>query len=183
MAYIPLSNGGALPVFATDVLDGPLNNSANPSQYPQTFVAAPTGDAPVPTTNFAGPKYDFFRIAFTGNNIAQSAGVAQALQLLLQTIQNGGVGAGSPGIWCGGSTVAMYSATQAGTTPADDSVVSIAVYPTGAFNTQTPANDNSSTNLEAIINALGTPTFQDGTTFDFTTAGGMAVTQPGFVLA
>lgn len=181
MAFIPLSNGGALPVFATDVLNGPLNNSLTPDQYPQTYVAAPAGDAPVPTTNFAGPKYDFFKISFAGNNIAQSAGVAQAVQLLLQTIQNGGTNLA--GAWCGGSTVAMYSVTEAGTTPTSNSDVSVAVYPTAAFNTQTPANDNSSTNLEAIINALGTVTFQDGTTFDFTTVGGMTVSQPGFVLA
>lgn len=170
MAYIPLSNGGALPVFATDVLNGPLNNSPTPDQYPLTYVAAPTGDAPVPTTNFAGPKYDFFKFAF-GADISASAGVGQALQLLLQTIQNGGEGVGT--VWCGGSTVAMYTATAA-------DGVSVAVYPTGAFNTQTPKDDNSSANLDAIIAALGTQTFQDGTTFDFST---VVTSQPGFVLA
>jgi len=184
MAFIPLSNGGALPVFATDVLNGPLDQATPTvgtgpagSQYPQKFNGG-ASQAPLPTVNLAGPKYDFFKIAFT-NDISLSAGVGEGLQLLIQTLQNGGDLGGGAAL-CGG-TVAMYSAWSS--TPlatGGASVVSVAIYPTGVFNTAVNGTDNSGTNLVALIAALGTPTFQDGTTFDFTTA---AVTEPGFVLA
>lgn len=185
MAYIPLSNGGAVPVFATDVLDGPLNQVIGPNglpgtQYPQTYPG-PAGvvgaDYPVPTTNFAGPKYDFFKIDFAAEDITESAGVGEALQLLLQTIQNGGsTGGATPAYVCGG-TVAMYSATQV--TAGSASFVSVALYPTGAYNLAVDGSDDSSTTMTAVISGLGTQTFQDGTTFDFS---GVAVTQPGFQL-
>lgn len=189
MAYIPLSNGGALPVFATDVLNGPLNNTATPNTYPQTVSGAVGPDLPVPTTNFAGPKYDFFKISFNkapaagaaaaGGDISLSAGVAQAAQLLLQTIQNGG---DQGGYVSGGGTIAMYSIAETSANNSAD--VSVALFPTGAYNTATNGGDDSSSALEAIINGLGIVTFQDGTVFDFTTAtGGLAVAQPGFVLA
>lgn len=182
MAYIPLSNGGAVPVFATDVLNGPLNqvigtNGFPGTDYPQTYAGPGTGDLPVPTTNFAGPKYDFFKIDFSAADITESAGVGEALQLLLQTIQNGGsTGGGSPAFVCGG-TIGMYSATQV--TAGSASFVSVALYPTGAYNLAVDGSDNSSTTMEAVITGLGTQTFQDGTTFNFS---GVAVTQPGFQL-
>lgn len=191
MAFIPLSNGGALPVFATDVLNGPLNNSPTPNTYPQTVSGAVGPDLPVPTTNFAGPKYDFFKISFNkapgapgsttaaGGDISLSAGVAQAAQLLLQTIQNGG----SAGVYVGsGGTISMYSIAE--TLASNSADVSVALFPTGAYNNSTTGGDDSSAALEAVINGLGIVTFQDGTVFDFTTAtGGLAVSQPGFVLA
>ena len=73
MAYITPVSGGSQPVFATDVLNGPVAQSAN--------IAA---QGPV---QVAGPKLDFY--SFTANASLASAGgvngfVANVLQALQQ---------------------------------------------------------------------------------------------------
>jgi hypothetical protein len=45
MAYITIVSGDAQPVFATDVLNGPVSPSATTAGQP---------------VNFAGPKLDFY---------------------------------------------------------------------------------------------------------------------------
>jgi hypothetical protein len=73
MAYITPVSGGSQPVFATDVLNGPVAQSAN--------IAA---QGPV---QVAGPKLDFY--SFTANASLASAGavngyVANVIQALQQ---------------------------------------------------------------------------------------------------
>lgn len=107
MAYITVVSGGAQPVFATDVRNGPVAQTAN--------VAA---GGPV---NFAGPKLDFFTVvanaALTGQGgIASGSNfVANVLQAIQQT-----------------STVAMY---QVG--GAQNANIAIALYPVAAYDTAT----------------------------------------------
>ena len=76
MAYITVVSGGAQPVFATDVLNGPVAQSAN------------LANASV--TNFQGPKLDFFSIVANSSLGVAGAGnaagfVANTLQALQQT--------------------------------------------------------------------------------------------------
>ena len=109
MAYITVVSGGSQPVFATDVLNG------NPAQ------SANLANATV--TNFQGPKLDFFALtanaALTGNiggpATAANGYIANTLQAIQQT-----------------TTVAMYQVN-----PAANTVLNLAVYPTGAANTAT----------------------------------------------
>ena len=87
MAYITVVSGGAQPVFATDVLNGPVAQTAN--------LAA---GGPV---NFQGPKLDFFSLTANSSLGASGAGnaagyVSNVLQAIQQT-----------------STVAMYQVTPA----------------------------------------------------------------------
>ena len=63
MAYITLVNGGAQPVFATDVLNGSVSQSAN------------LANASV--TNFQGPKLDFFN--FVVANVQANGTVTQTV--------------------------------------------------------------------------------------------------------
>ena len=103
MAYITKVSGGSQPVFATDVLNGTVDQTAN--------IAA---QGPV---NFAGPKLDFFSVTANASLATQggvNGWVANALQAIQQT-----------------STVAI---AQVGPNPA---VLTVAVYPTGAFTTAT----------------------------------------------
>lgn len=163
MAQIPVVNGGGLPVFATDLLNGYVNGT---TQYPQTTFPIASTDQPIPTTNFAGPKYDFYTIVFT-NDISASSGAGGAVYLLMQTLQQY-------------STVAMYSIDQAGLK------VSVALFPVGAWNSPTANNsglNDASVQIAAAITALGAGpgNLPNGGTFDFTA--GLAVTQTGFVLA
>ena len=71
MAYITVVSGGSQPVFATDVLNGSVAQSAN------------LANASV--TNFQGPKLDFYSVnanaALTGN----IGGPATAVNGLFQT--------------------------------------------------------------------------------------------------
>jgi hypothetical protein len=87
MAFITVVSGGAQPVFATDVLNGPVAQTAN--------LAA---GGPV---NFQGPKLDFFSLTANSSLGASGAGnaagyVSNVLQAIQQT-----------------STVAMYQVTPA----------------------------------------------------------------------
>jgi hypothetical protein len=105
MAYITVVSGGSQPVFATDVLDGNLAQSAN--------LANAT------VTNFQGPKLDFYGLtanaALTGNiggpATAANGFIANTLQAIQQT-----------------STVAMYQIN-----PVANTVLNIATFPTAGF--------------------------------------------------
>ena len=105
MAYITVVSGGSQPVFATDVLNGSLAQSAN------------LANASV--TNFQGPKLDFYSInanaALTGDiggpPTAANGFIANTLQAIQQTC-----------------TVAMYQVN-----PGANTVLNIATFPTAAF--------------------------------------------------
>ena len=79
MAYITISSGDAQPVFATDVLNGPVSPSASTAGQP---------------VNFAGPKLDFFR-AVANTTVVSQQGVNEYVSNVIQAIQQT-------------STVAMY---------------------------------------------------------------------------
>jgi len=158
MAQIPVVSGGAQPVFATDTLGGP-QLSSNPTYTP----------AGVPT-NLAGPKLDFFGLGLpvqtpdTTVGGANQAYVNGAIELILQTLQ----------IYC---TVAIYQVDAT-----DNAVnMSVAIYPTGAFNTATDGSNNSATNVAALISAIPTlPANPPYAGFTFT---GTTCTDVGFRLA
>jgi hypothetical protein len=71
MAYITIVSGDAQPVFATDVLDGPVSPSAS------------TAGTPV---NFAGPKLDFFG-AVANTTVVGQQGVNEYVSNVIQAIQ------------------------------------------------------------------------------------------------
>jgi hypothetical protein len=104
MAYITVVSGSAQPVFATDVLNGPIAASAN--------LAA---QGPV---NFAGPKLDFYGLtanaALTGNIGGPATAVNGFISNTLQAIQQV-------------STVAMYQISPAA------NVLNVATFPVGGF--------------------------------------------------
>jgi len=79
MAYITKVSGDAQPVFATDVLNGPVSPSASTAGQP---------------VNFAGPKLDFFR-AVANTTVVSQQGVNEYVSNVIQAIQQT-------------STVAMY---------------------------------------------------------------------------
>jgi hypothetical protein len=79
MAFITIVSGDAQPVFATDVLNGPVSPSASTAGQP---------------VNFAGPKLDFFR-AVANTTVVGQQGVNEYVSNVLQAIQQT-------------STVAMY---------------------------------------------------------------------------
>jgi hypothetical protein len=105
MAYITVVSGSAQPVFATDVLNGTVAQSAN------------LANASV--TNFQGPKLDFYGLtanaALTGNiggpATAANGFISNTLQAIQQTC-----------------TVAMYQVN-----PGANTVLNIATFPTAAF--------------------------------------------------
>lgn len=72
MAYITKVSGGSQPVFATDVLNGSIAQTAN--------IAA---QGPV---NFAGPKLDFFSVTANAS-LATQGGVNGYVANVLQAIQ------------------------------------------------------------------------------------------------
>ena len=72
MAYITNVSGGSQPVFATDVLNGPIAQSAN--------IAA---QGPF---NPAGPKLDFFSVTANAS-LASQGGVNQYVANVLQAVQ------------------------------------------------------------------------------------------------
>jgi hypothetical protein len=72
MAYITIVNGGSQPVFATDVLNGPIAQTAN--------IAA---QGPF---NPAGPKLDFFSVTANAS-LASAGGVNQYVANVLTAVQ------------------------------------------------------------------------------------------------
>ena len=72
MAYITPVSGGSQPVFATDVLNGPIAQTAN--------IAA---QGP---TNFAGPKLDFFSVTANAS-VANEGGVNEYVANVIQAVQ------------------------------------------------------------------------------------------------
>jgi len=72
MAYITKVSGGSQPVFATDVLNGPVAQTAN--------IAA---QGPV---NFAGPKLDYFAVVANAS-VASQGGVNQYVANVIQAVQ------------------------------------------------------------------------------------------------
>jgi hypothetical protein len=103
MAYITLVSGGAQPVFATDVLNGSVSQSAN------------LANASV--TNFQGPKLDFYQIV--ANSALTVAGAGNAWGFVSNTLT-------SIQQTC---TVAMYQVSPT----ASANALNLAIYPTGAF--------------------------------------------------
>jgi hypothetical protein len=105
MAYITVVSGSAQPVFATDVLNGSIAQSAN--------LANAT------VTNFQGPKLDFYGLtanaALTGNIGGPATAVNGFISNTLQAIQQT-------------STVAMYQIN-----PIANTVLNIATFPTGGY--------------------------------------------------
>jgi hypothetical protein len=75
MAFITPVSGGSQPVFATDVLNGPIAQDAN--------IAA---QGP---TNFQGPKLDFFT-AIANASLAAQGGVNQYVANVIQAVQQVG---------------------------------------------------------------------------------------------
>ena len=71
MAYITIVSGDAQPVFATDVLNGPVSPSASTAGQP---------------VNFAGPKLDFFR-AVANTTVVGQQGVNEYVSNVIQAIQ------------------------------------------------------------------------------------------------
>ena len=110
MAVFPKTNGSTQPVFALDVRNGTIAQTAN--------IAA---QGPVQPQ---GPKLDFFSLTANAS-LATQGGVNGYVGNVIQAIQNGGPTDGA------GGTVAMY---QVGPNPA---VLNIAIYPTGAYTTAT----------------------------------------------
>jgi hypothetical protein len=103
MAYITKVSGGSQPVFALDVLNGPIAQTAN--------IAA---QGPF---NPAGPKLDFFSVTANAS-LATQGGVNGYVANVLQAIQQ----------------TATVAIAQVGPNPA---VLTVAVYPTGAYTTAT----------------------------------------------
>ena len=73
MAYINIVNGGSQPVFATDVLNGNIAQTAN--------IAA---QGPF---NPAGPKLDFFSVTANAS-LASQGGVNQYVANVIQAVQS-----------------------------------------------------------------------------------------------
>jgi hypothetical protein len=110
MAEFAKTNGSTQPVFALDVRNGSIAQTAN--------IAA---QGPVQPQ---GPKLDFFSLTANAS-LATQGGVNGYVGNVIQAIQNGGPTDGA------GGTVAIY---QVGPNPA---VLNIAIYPTGAYTTAT----------------------------------------------
>jgi hypothetical protein len=72
MAYITKVSGGSQPVFASDVLNGPVAQTAN--------IAA---QGP---TNFAGPKLDYFSVTANAT-VASQGGVNGYVANVIQAVQ------------------------------------------------------------------------------------------------
>jgi hypothetical protein len=72
MAFITKVSGGSQPVFATDVLNGPIAQSAN--------IAA---QGP---TNFQGPKLDYFSVTANAT-VATQGGVNGYVANVIQAVQ------------------------------------------------------------------------------------------------
>ena len=106
MAYITVVSGGAQPVFATDVLNGSVAQSAN------------LANASV--TNFQGPKLDFYSVNANSSLGVSGAGnvngfVSNTLQAIQQT-----------------STVAMYQVNPAAPTVLNVAVFPVGAFANAA---------------------------------------------------
>jgi hypothetical protein len=110
MATFAKTNGSTQPVFALDVRNGSVAQTA------ALNIAGPVQPQ--------GPKLDFFSLVANGN-ISLTGGVNGYVGNVLQAIQNGTTDAGA------GGTVAMYQVAADGVT------LSLAIYPTGAYTTAT----------------------------------------------
>jgi len=136
MAIFAKTNGSTQPVFALDVRDGSIAQTADLSLQ-----------GPVQPQ---GPKLDFFSLTANAN-IALQGGVNGYVGNVLQAIQNGGPVDGA------GGTVAMYELASNGTT------LNIAIYPTGAYTTATLVAAAQTANTASIgiptANVPGTATF------------------------
>jgi len=130
MAYITKVSGGSQPVFATDVLNGSIAQTAN--------IAA---QGPF---NPAGPKLDFFSVTANAS-LASQGGVNGYVANVLQAIQQ----------------TATVAIAQVGPNPA---VLSVAVYPTGAFTQATFVATVQTANA-----AIGVPTANVSNAATFTT--------------
>lgn len=71
MAYITIASGDSQPVFATDVLNGPVSPSASTAATP---------------VNLAGPKLDFFRVVANTSVVSQQ-GVNEYVGNVIQAVQ------------------------------------------------------------------------------------------------
>jgi hypothetical protein len=71
MAYLTPVNGDSQPVFAIDVLNGPVSPSASTAATP---------------VNLAGPKLDFFR-AVANTTVVSQQGVQEYVGNVIQAIQ------------------------------------------------------------------------------------------------
>ena len=127
MAFITIVSGDAQPVFATDVLNGPVSPSASTAGQP---------------VNFAGPKLDFFR-AVANTTVVGQQGVNEYVSNVLQAIQQT-------------STVAMYqvdgTALSFGVFPAG-AFVDAAAFLAAANITATGFQLNSATNAGFKLSA------------------------------
>jgi hypothetical protein len=110
MATFAKTNGSTQPVFALDVRNGSVAQTA------ALNIAGPVQPQ--------GPKLDFFSLVANGN-ISLQGGVNGYVGNVLQAIQNGGPTDGA------GGTVAMYQLAADGVT------LSLAIYPTGAYTAAT----------------------------------------------
>jgi hypothetical protein len=104
MAFITPVSGGSQPVFATDVLNGPVAQDAN--------IAA---QGPV---NFAGPKYDFFTVTANAS-VAAQGGVNEYVANVIQAVQQT-------------STVAIFQVAS-GATAMSFAVYPVGAYTTATF--------------------------------------------------
>ena len=129
-------SGTTQPVFALDVANGSIANTAN--------VAS---NGPV---QMAGPKLDFFSLQANSNLAVTGVGNATGyLSSVMQAIQSGGgVAAGGAG-----GTVAMY---QVKPTSGYD-IINIAIYPSGAYTTATLVAAAQTANATGGLN-IGIPT-------------------------
>jgi hypothetical protein len=135
MASFAKTNGSTQPVFALDVRNGSVAQSAN--------IAAAGPVQP------QGPKLDFFSLVANASLVAQG-GVNGYVGNVLQAIQNGGPTTGA------GGTVAMYEVAADGVT------LNIAIYPTGAYTTATLVAAAQTANATVGIptaNVAGNATF------------------------
>jgi hypothetical protein len=127
MAFITIVSGDAQPVFATDVLNGPVSPSASTAGQP---------------VNFAGPKLDFFR-AVANTTVVSQQGVNEYVSNVIQAIQQT-------------STVAMYqvdgTALSFGVFPAG-AFVDAAAFLAAANITATGYQLNSATNTGFKLSA------------------------------
>jgi hypothetical protein len=133
MATFTKTNGSTQPVFAIDVQNGSIAQTAN--------IAA---QGPV---QMAGPKLEFFSIvANSALSVAGAANVNGLINNVLTAVQQT-------------VTVAMYQVS-----PADATVLNLAVYPAGAANTTT-----------LLAAAQGANSTGGLTTIGFTSCAGNAV--------
>ena len=132
MAYITKVSGGSQPVFATDVLNGSIAQTAN--------IAA---QGPF---NPAGPKLDFFSVTANAS-LATQGGVNGYVANVIQAVQSGA------GITNGGAggTVAFYQVGPGTGT------INLAIYPTGAYTTATLVAAAQTANATGGLN-IGIPT-------------------------